>query len=76
LRDLPSFQHSNNVLHFPKGYRPIASYVDSILCSTKPEELSVQAPNKIELVINQRTATALGLEVPAELIALADEVIK
>jgi ABC-type uncharacterized transport system substrate-binding protein len=57
-------------------HRQIASYVDRILRSTKPEELPVQAPNKFELVINQRTATALGLEVPAKLLALADEVIE
>jgi putative ABC transport system substrate-binding protein len=80
IYQLGDFVHFGGLLsygpNFSDLFRRVAIYVDKILKGSKPAELPVEQPVKFELLINLRTAKALGLDVPPTLLAIADEVIE
>jgi putative tryptophan/tyrosine transport system substrate-binding protein len=76
----PVFAHSGALCTYgprlTESYRRLADYVDRILKGAKPTDLPIEQPTKFEMVINQRTAKALGLSIPPALLITADEVIE
>ena len=79
IANIPTFAEAGGLAHYsPVGgsFDRTASFVDRILRGAKPSDLPVQVPTKYELVINLKAAKALGLDLPAAVLARADEVIE
>jgi putative ABC transport system substrate-binding protein len=77
---LSTFARDGGLLSYgPDGvdlFRRAATYVDRILRGAKPGDLPVQFPTKFEMIVNRKTATALGLAIPPSILLRADEVIE
>jgi putative tryptophan/tyrosine transport system substrate-binding protein len=80
MYEIRDFIDAGGLISYGPSYADLArrgaSYVDRILRGTKPADLPVEQPTKFELVINLKTAKALGLDVPLQLQQLADEVVE
>ena len=80
IYELPVFVRDGGLVSYGTDrvvqFRQAAAYVDRILRGDKPADLPIQDPTKFTLVVNVKTAKALGLTVPASLLAIADEVIE
>jgi putative ABC transport system substrate-binding protein len=76
----PVFAESGGLIAYgadlTEQFRQAAGYIDRILKGTNPGDLPIQRPTKFELVINVKTAKALGLSIPQSMLLLADEVIE
>ena len=62
--------------NLPEVYRQVAEYVDKVLKGRKPADLPVALPTKFDLVVNMKTAKAIGVTIPESFLARADEVIE